>query len=150
MIASEDPTKLNHFYLFFSNLMMISSARVYFYLITETKFSQKYSFYIFHLKSDAWILIRTDLLFQDDPVGLIVISSEFYFPLCRMKFVGTWIFILGMFFDSAISVIISRKMGRSSRTIYVGNLPGDIRETEIEDLFYKVFGVLIVNYLLRL
>ncbi|XP_042049823.1 serine/arginine-rich splicing factor SR30-like isoform X1 [Salvia splendens] len=28
-------------------------------------------------------------------------------------------------------------MGRSSRTIYVGNLPGDIRETEIEDLFYK-------------
>ncbi|KAG6427316.1 hypothetical protein SASPL_111558 [Salvia splendens] len=38
---------------------------------------------------------------------------------------------------SAISVIISRTMGRSSRTIYVGNLPGDIRETEIEDLFYK-------------
>ncbi|KAL1549573.1 Serine/arginine-rich splicing factor sr30, variant 2 [Salvia divinorum] len=28
-------------------------------------------------------------------------------------------------------------MGRSSRTIYVGNLPGDIRESEIEDLFYK-------------
>ncbi|KAF3789414.1 Serine/arginine-rich splicing factor [Nymphaea thermarum] len=27
--------------------------------------------------------------------------------------------------------------GRSSRTIYVGNLPGDIREWEIEDLFYK-------------
>ncbi|KAH6819065.1 SERINE-ARGININE PROTEIN 30 [Perilla frutescens var. frutescens] len=29
------------------------------------------------------------------------------------------------------------KMGRSSRTIYVGNLPGDVRESEVEDLFYK-------------
>ncbi|XP_076910135.1 serine/arginine-rich splicing factor SR30-like [Bidens hawaiensis] len=28
-------------------------------------------------------------------------------------------------------------MGRSSRTIYVGNLPSDIREREIDDLFYK-------------
>ncbi|KAK1319038.1 Pre-mRNA-splicing factor SF2 [Acorus calamus] len=27
--------------------------------------------------------------------------------------------------------------GRTSRTIYVGNLPGDIREREVEDLFYK-------------
>lgn len=27
---------------------------------------------------------------------------------------------------------------RSSRTIYVGNLPGDIREREVEDLFSKV------------
>ncbi|CAL9247045.1 unnamed protein product [Arabidopsis halleri] len=27
--------------------------------------------------------------------------------------------------------------GRFSRSIYVGNLPGDIREHEIEDLFYK-------------
>jgi len=27
---------------------------------------------------------------------------------------------------------------RSSRTIYVGNLPGDIRLREVEDLFYKV------------
>nr|XP_010938392.1 serine/arginine-rich-splicing factor SR34 [Elaeis guineensis] len=26
---------------------------------------------------------------------------------------------------------------RSSRTLYVGNLPGDIREREVEDLFYK-------------
>ncbi|KAI5005865.1 hypothetical protein ZWY2020_033108 [Hordeum vulgare] len=34
------------------------------------------------------------------------------------------------------------KQGRMSRcwsrTIYVGNLPGDIREREVEDLFYKV------------
>ncbi|KAF3788275.1 Granule-bound starch synthase 1 [Nymphaea thermarum] len=30
--------------------------------------------------------------------------------------------------------------GRSARTIYVGNLPGDIREWEIEDLFYKVLS----------
>ncbi|KAH0766696.1 hypothetical protein KY285_002567 [Solanum tuberosum] len=28
-------------------------------------------------------------------------------------------------------------MGRLNRTIYVGNLPGDIREREVEDLFYK-------------
>lgn len=27
---------------------------------------------------------------------------------------------------------------RASRTLYVGNLPGDIREKEVEDLFYKV------------
>ncbi|KAL5983742.1 hypothetical protein ACLOJK_017833 [Asimina triloba] len=27
--------------------------------------------------------------------------------------------------------------GRASRTLYVGNLPGDIRESEVEDLFYK-------------
>ncbi|KAF0927683.1 hypothetical protein E2562_035601 [Oryza meyeriana var. granulata] len=26
---------------------------------------------------------------------------------------------------------------RNSRTIYVGNLPGDVREREVEDLFYK-------------
>ncbi|XAR58442.1 hypothetical protein NMG60_11013831 [Bertholletia excelsa] len=28
-------------------------------------------------------------------------------------------------------------MSRASRTVYVGNLPGDIREREVEDLFYK-------------
>lgn len=28
---------------------------------------------------------------------------------------------------------------RFSRTIYVGNLPGDIKEHEVEDLFYKVW-----------
>ena len=36
-----------------------------------------------------------------------------------------------------------------SRTIYVGNLPGDIREREVEDLFYKVgnsFNCLIPCY----
>ncbi|KAI3693524.1 hypothetical protein L1987_76468 [Smallanthus sonchifolius] len=32
---------------------------------------------------------------------------------------------------------IKEKMSRSSRTLYVGNLPGDIREREVEDLFYK-------------
>ncbi|KAA8545184.1 hypothetical protein F0562_019927 [Nyssa sinensis] len=31
---------------------------------------------------------------------------------------------------------------RSSRTLYVGNLPGDIREREVEDLFYK-YGPII-------
>ena len=33
---------------------------------------------------------------------------------------------------------------RNSRTIYVGNLPGDIREREVEDLFYKV-GVIFLH-----
>ncbi|RDX91954.1 Serine/arginine-rich-splicing factor SR34, partial [Mucuna pruriens] len=40
----------------------------------------------------------------------------------------------------AKGVIVSRrkKMSRrSSRTVYVGNLPGDIREREVEDLFMK-------------
>ncbi|XP_057778126.1 serine/arginine-rich splicing factor SR30-like isoform X2 [Salvia miltiorrhiza] len=36
-------------------------------------------------------------------------------------------------------------MGRSSRTIYVGNLPGDIRESEIEDLFYKYGRVVDID-----
>ncbi|XP_057503088.1 serine/arginine-rich splicing factor SR30-like isoform X3 [Actinidia eriantha] len=34
--------------------------------------------------------------------------------------------------------MVSGKMsGHLSRTVYVGNLPGDIREREVEDLFYK-------------
>lgn len=41
-------------------------------------------------------------------------------------------------------------MGRLSRTIYVGNLPGDIRESEVEDLFYKVgfkqYLMVLVNH----
>lgn len=39
-----------------------------------------------------------------------------------------------------------RKMSsRASRTLYVGNLPADIREREVEDLFYKVIlDVLVV------
>uniref|UniRef100_A0A2P2J5K5 Arginine/serine-rich splicing factor n=3 Tax=Rhizophora mucronata TaxID=61149 RepID=A0A2P2J5K5_RHIMU len=35
-----------------------------------------------------------------------------------------------------------RMSSRASRTLYVGNLPGDIREREIEDLFYK-YGPII-------
>lgn len=35
-------------------------------------------------------------------------------------------------------LMVSGVMGRLSRTIYVGNLPGDTREREVEDLFYKV------------
>ncbi|KAL6005764.1 Serine/arginine-rich splicing factor sr34a [Asimina triloba] len=34
---------------------------------------------------------------------------------------------------------IATMSGRYSRTIYVGNLPGDIREREVEDLFYKAY-----------
>ncbi|KAK4402165.1 Serine/arginine-rich splicing factor [Sesamum angolense] len=36
-------------------------------------------------------------------------------------------------------------MGRSSRTIYVGNLPGDIRESEVEDLFYKYGSIVDID-----
>ncbi|KAJ6794292.1 serine/arginine-rich splicing factor SR30-like [Iris pallida] len=32
---------------------------------------------------------------------------------------------------------MSRSSSKASRTLYVGNLPGDIREREVEDLFYK-------------
>ncbi|KAL0928005.1 hypothetical protein M5K25_002237 [Dendrobium thyrsiflorum] len=35
-------------------------------------------------------------------------------------------------------------MGRS-RTIYVGNLPGDIREKEIEDIFYKYGNIIEID-----
>ncbi|GBG73052.1 hypothetical protein CBR_g12769 [Chara braunii] len=36
-------------------------------------------------------------------------------------------------------------MSRSSRTIYVGNLPGDIKEREIEDLFYKYGRIIDID-----
>ncbi|KAL8534670.1 hypothetical protein ACS0TY_010628 [Phlomoides rotata] len=35
--------------------------------------------------------------------------------------------------------------GRFSRTIYVGNLPADIRESEVEDLFYKYGRILDIE-----
>ncbi|KAI3519415.1 hypothetical protein L1887_08506 [Cichorium endivia] len=42
--------------------------------------------------------------------------------------------------------ILERKMsGRFSRTIYVGNLPLDIREWEVEDLFYKYGRILDIE-----
>ncbi|KAG8370643.1 hypothetical protein BUALT_Bualt13G0004600 [Buddleja alternifolia] len=36
-------------------------------------------------------------------------------------------------------------MSRSSRVLYVGNLPGDIREREVEDLFYKYGPIVHVD-----
>ncbi|KAK9103954.1 hypothetical protein Sjap_021208 [Stephania japonica] len=39
--------------------------------------------------------------------------------------------------------------GRLSRTVYVGNLPSDIRESEIEDLFYKFEDVRDVEDAIR-
>lgn len=39
---------------------------------------------------------------------------------------------------------------RSSRTLYVGNLPGDTRMREVEDLFYKVsFSIDLIIYNFR-
>jgi arginine/serine-rich splicing factor 1/9 len=44
-----------------------------------------------------------------------------------------------MVFDGIIC--LRKKMSsRASRTLYVGNLPADIREREVEDLFYKVIS----------
>jgi hypothetical protein len=43
------------------------------------------------------------------------------------------------FVDELLFLFVVENMSsRFSRTIYVGNLPSDIRESEIEDLFYKV------------
>lgn len=36
-------------------------------------------------------------------------------------------------------------MGRLSRTIYVGNLPGDTREREVEDLFHKYGNIVEID-----
>lgn len=40
-------------------------------------------------------------------------------------------------FNCAVCALGKKMSGRSSRTLYVGNLPGDIRLREVEDLFYK-------------
>jgi len=45
------------------------------------------------------------------------------------------------FFCRTVQFLQSNMSSRFSRTIYVGNLPADIRESEIEDLFYKVWSV---------
>lgn len=37
--------------------------------------------------------------------------------------------------------------GRFSRSIYVGNLPADIKELEVEDLFYKVCHIHLFKHL---
>ncbi|BAS71818.1 Os01g0316600, partial [Oryza sativa Japonica Group] len=45
-----------------------------------------------------------------------------------------------------LSVCLQETMSRrNSRTIYVGNLPGDIREREVEDLFYKYGRILDID-----
>lgn len=45
-----------------------------------------------------------------------------------------------MYIIAADTWLLELKMsGRFSRTIYVGNLPSDIKEYEVEDLFYKVW-----------
>lgn len=44
----------------------------------------------------------------------------------------------GFFVIKFCSMVLGKMSSRSSRTLYVGNLPGDIRLREVEDLFYKV------------
>ena len=63
-----------------------------------------------------------------------------------MRFLVELAFMLKLRFLTNVHSEFCRKMsGRLSRTIYVGNLPGDIREREVEDLFYKV--IYSINYL---
>uniref|UniRef100_A0A453FB76 RRM domain-containing protein n=1 Tax=Aegilops tauschii subsp. strangulata TaxID=200361 RepID=A0A453FB76_AEGTS len=46
--------------------------------------------------------------------------------------------VLKLLDPPALPLCLADTMGRrNSCTIYVGNLPGDIREREVEDLFYK-------------
>ncbi|KAK6921302.1 RNA recognition motif domain [Dillenia turbinata] len=40
-----------------------------------------------------------------------------------------------------VTIPASQMSGRFSRTIYVGNLPSDIKEWEVEDLFYKCLKI---------
>ncbi|GJN32010.1 hypothetical protein PR202_gb20477 [Eleusine coracana subsp. coracana] len=55
---------------------------------------------------------------------------------------GSADFLASDLVSSACKEIMSR---RNSRTIYVGNLPGDIREREVEDLFYKYGRILDID-----
>ena len=53
--------------------------------------------------------------------------------------------ILGLMIFNGIFFFVRKMSSRASRTLYVGNLPADIREREVEDLFYKVIlDVLVV------
>lgn len=48
------------------------------------------------------------------------------------------------------NLLLKKKMSRhSSRTVYVGNLPGDIREREVEDLFMKVIFLFLLILIFR-
>lgn len=53
-------------------------------------------------------------------------------------------FIIEAIFSGNISMVSVKMSSRASRTLYVGNLPGDIREREVEDLFYKVIQLLLL------
>lgn len=58
-------------------------------------------------------------------------------------------FDLLMFRIPILNFVKEKMSSRSSRTIYVGNLPGDIREREVEDLFSKVnYSFLLILQLL--
>ncbi|KAF2315015.1 hypothetical protein GH714_037563 [Hevea brasiliensis] len=51
-----------------------------------------------------------------------------------------WVFLICAIHEVMCSIKIDlpgEMSSRASRTLYVGNLPGDIREREVEDLFYK-------------
>lgn len=39
----------------------------------------------------------------------------------------------------------SRKMSRSDGKVYVGNLPPDVKESDVDDLFYKFGKINVIN-----
>lgn len=47
--------------------------------------------------------------------------------------------------ESSLTHTFRKMSGRLNRTIYVGNLPGDIREREVEDLFYKYGHIMEID-----
>ncbi|XP_039058982.1 serine/arginine-rich splicing factor SR34A-like isoform X5 [Hibiscus syriacus] len=68
-----------------------------------------------------------------------VLIGNFLSLLIWFSFCGcSEIFVLTFF-------LLLEMSGRFSRTIYVGNLPSDIREWEVEDLFYKYGRILDIE-----
>ncbi|MQL94369.1 hypothetical protein Taro_027020 [Colocasia esculenta] len=65
--------------------------------------------------------------FHGGATGVVVRALRFRFP-------G---FSCGKFLSFAIATGTGKMSSRANRTVYVGNLPGDIREREVEDLFCK-------------
>lgn len=51
---------------------------------------------------------------------------------------ASFISLLQLYIFGKVFLVVAMS-GRSARMIYVGNLPGDVREWEVEDLFYKVW-----------
>lgn len=105
--------------------------------------------FLFHFN---FVLILIAMVMIDDyDCGSIGYSLPSLFNLyiaffyCVMQFLLTSVLIL---FKILYLLFTTKETmsSRNSRTIYVGNLPGDIRLREVEDLFYKVWFPQIIIY----